>query len=295
MARPAAAVSAVVHTRNSALTLKRTLDSVAWANEIIVVDMESDDGTRDIAAAANARILDVPLHPRVDGVRNHHLSKATHEWILVIDSDEYLASDAQLLINETIAEHGQAFDAFAIPRFNWFGDRLLRGSGWYPDHQIRLFRKGTVAWSDSTHRPPEVLTGNGRLQSLTPPGCLHIHHLNYVDLGHFISKQVAYACNDIYPGTASDFSFEEYVAEAFLEYRRRLDRENDGDYSVALATIMAWDKIIRGLIHWDRLGRTTELPDIFSLPIVLKPNIGPTVSLRSRLKRVAKRILRRRA
>jgi glycosyltransferase involved in cell wall biosynthesis len=292
-----APISIVVHARNSAATLPRALASVAWADEILVVDMASQDDTREIAAAAGARVLSVAPHPRIDAVRNRFLPEAAHDWIFVLDSDEHLPDDAADAIRRLVAEQGGATDAFGIPRFNWFGDRLLRGSGWYPDHQIRLFRKGKVAWSDSQHRRPTVLTGADRLMMLEPPGCLHIHHRNYTDLGHLIAKQVAYARNDVYPENPDEFHFEAYVAEAFAEYHRRLDRDRDGDYSVALATVMAWDKIVRGLIHWERLGRTVPLPDMFSLPVVLEPRSQPAPrpkrSVPERVRREIARVLRR--
>jgi glycosyltransferase involved in cell wall biosynthesis len=260
-------ISAIVHTRDSAATLARTLATIGWADEIIVVDMESQDETCAVAVSAGARVLKVEPHARVDGVRTRFLSEATHDWIFVIDSDEYLADDARPAVAKLISTYGADVDAFAIPRFNYFGTRLLTGSGWYPDHQVRLFRKGTVEWGDTTHRPPEVLTG--RLKVVQPPGGLHIHHTNYNDIAHVVCKQAEYARNDIYPTDPKRFSFETVVAQAYEEYRERLAREADGDYSFALATIMAWDKIIRGLIQWDRLGRKPALPNLYSLPVVV--------------------------
>ena len=147
-------LTGIVHTCNSAATLDRALRSLAWVSELIVVDMGSTDGTRDIAARHGAKVLSVPPAPRVDGIRNRYLSQASHDWIFVLDSDEYLAEDAARLVDELLAEHAAQFDAFAIPRFNQIGDHTLRGSGWYPDHQIRLFRRGAVEWSDATHQPP---------------------------------------------------------------------------------------------------------------------------------------------
>jgi glycosyltransferase involved in cell wall biosynthesis len=283
-------ITVISHTCNSASTLQRMLDSVAWADELLIADMESSDRTCAVAEAAHARIIKLPRHPRVDAVRAAVLVEAKHEWIFVIDSDEYLAADAKASIDAMIAEYGQTYDAFAIPRFNWFGDHLMKGSGWYPDHQVRLFRKGAVTWTDSTHQGPTLTVPDQRLRRIEPPACFHIHHMNYIDLGHVISKQAEYARNDIYSDNISDFDFEKYLVDAFLEYRRRLDRERDGDYSVALATIMAWDKIMRGLIHWDRLGRKTELPDIFSLPVVLGQQ--PDRPLALRLRRIFSKFMR---
>jgi glycosyltransferase involved in cell wall biosynthesis len=88
-------LSCIIHTRNSAETLDKALDSVAWADEIIVVDMESTDSTRAIAAKYTQRILSTPIVPRVDGIRQQFLAEARHDWIFVLDSDEHLAADAK--------------------------------------------------------------------------------------------------------------------------------------------------------------------------------------------------------
>jgi hypothetical protein len=143
--------------------------------------------------------------------------------------------------------------------------QIMRGSGWYPDHQIRLFRKGCVRWSDSTHNLPELLTTPERIQRLDPPGCLHIHHDNYDSITQFIERQLKYALNDRYP--EEGFSFESYVAKAYEEFGFRLDEKNDGELSFALATVMAWDRVMRGLIHWEKLGRKDSLSHAFSLPV----------------------------
>jgi hypothetical protein len=143
--------------------------------------------------------------------------------------------------------------------------QIIRGRSWYPDQQVRLFRKGCVRWSDTTHKLPEVVTGPKRLYTLEPPGCLHIHHENYTSVEQFIERQLKYALNDQYP--EEGFSFESYVAKAYEEFDFRLDEKNDGELSFALATVMAWDRVMRGLIHWERLGRKESLYRAYSLPV----------------------------
>jgi hypothetical protein len=112
---------------------------------------------------------------------------------------------------------------------------------------------------------PELLTTPERIQRLDPPGCLHIHHDNYSGITQFIEKQLKYALNDRYP--EEGFSFESYVAKSYEEFGFRLDEKNDGELSFALATIMAWDRVMRGLIHWEQLGRKATLSHAFSLPV----------------------------
>jgi glycosyltransferase involved in cell wall biosynthesis len=258
-------VTVIIHTRGSQATLPRLLESVSWAEECMVVDMESTDRTCEIARQYGVTLLSTPVVARVDGIRNHFIERAQHEWIFILDSDEYLSADAAQVVRSLLQEYGHSRDIFNIPRYNMIAGQIMRGSGWYPDYQIRLFRKGCVRWNDSTHKVPELLTTPERIQRLDPPGCLHIHHDNYVSIKQFIDKQLKYALNDRYPDEG--FSFERYVAMAYEEFSLRLDEKNDGEISFALATVMAWDRVMRGLIHWEQLGRKDSLSHAFSLPV----------------------------
>lgn len=259
-------ITCIVHTRDSERTLERALASVAWVEELIVVDMASRDRTREIAAKYASRLLDAPVVPRVDGIRNRYLEEAAHPWILVLDSDERLADDGEQSVRALVREAGAEIDAFAIPRYNRIAGQILRGSGWYPDHQLRLFRKGTVQWTDGTHVAPRLTTGRERRRVLEPPGCLHLHHENYADLSHFARKQLAYAIDDRYDDDPARFRFEDYLERAYRELAARRDPEEDGDLSRALSLLMAWDAVVRGVLHWDSLDPRPPLPDAIALP-----------------------------
>ena len=281
-------LSVITHTRNSAHDLRRLLEGVRWVDEVIVVDMHSTDDTRKIAAGAGARVFDVDPAPRVDGIRNQFLKEASHPWILVLDSDEYLSQDAEPLVKSLMAECKGRYDAVAIPRFNRIGQHIMRGSGWYPDHQIRLFLKGAVQWPDAIHQPPSVLTGAERLLCLQPPNCLHIHHDNYEDLAEFIRRQVEYALSDNYSKDPSSFHPADYAAKAYSEFARRHDRGNDGDVSTALSTLMAWDQVVRCLVHWDSLSPRPSLEEFFTLPVTTSlPNEEANRQLAARDRRIA--------
>lgn len=260
-------ISAIVHTRDSERTVEQTLKSVAFADEIVVVDMESTDGTVAIARTLATAVHSVAPVPRVDSIRNEWIQRLRHEWILVVDSDECLAEDAAEEVQRVIARHGERYDAVALPRFDRVAGQILRGSGWYPDHQIRLFRKGTVRWGDTIHRLPEVVTGPHRLLELEPPDCVHLHHRNYEDLRHFVAKQLEYALRDRPPADPEGFDFTDYVARAYERLALRGDAERDGDLSHALALLLAWDQIVRGLLHWDSLDPRPPLDLLGALPI----------------------------
>jgi glycosyltransferase involved in cell wall biosynthesis len=256
-----------VHTRDSAATLEDALRSLAWADEILVVDMASRDATLDLARRYATRVLAAEVAPRVDGIRNRYVDEVTGDWVLVLDSDEVLADDAGAEVRRLVAAHGADVDAFAIPRFNSIAGQVMRGSGWYPDHQIRLFRKGTVRWSDTHHTRPEVVTGRARLMELRPPRCLHIHHRNYESLRHFAEKQLQYALTDRYDTRPESFDFADYVASAYETLATRDDPAQDGDLSHALALLLAWDRIVRGLVHWESLEPRPPLGLLAALPV----------------------------
>lgn len=260
-------LTVITHVRNHAPGLAKLLPTVRWAHEVIVVDMQSEDASTAVARAAGARVLSTELHPRVDAIRNRFLSEAHTEWVLVLDADEYLAEDASERIRQLLAEHGPGYDAFALPRFNRIGAHIMRGSGWYPDHQVRLFRRDAVRWPDATHQPPTVLTGPQRLRLLAPEDGLHIHHDNYANLRDFMARQLRYALQDTYDPAA--FDADHYAAQALEELARRHDPAADGDLSRALALIMAWDKTMRGLIHWDQLPDRPSLEGYCTLPVAV--------------------------
>jgi glycosyltransferase involved in cell wall biosynthesis len=264
---PSVKISAVVHTFNSESTLEKTLQSLMWADEVIAVDMGSSDATFEIAARYTQNIKTIPKAPRVDGIRNEALKNASHPWILVVDSDAYLAEDSGQALREYIDKYGALYDAFALPRCNTIAGQIMRGSLWYPDHVIRLFKKGTVQWSDTTHVLPVVTTGSHRLLHLKPPHCPHLHHRNYEDIRHFIRKQLEYALADRYDPDPENFDFSSHVARAYENLAVRCDPDQDGDLSHALSLVMAWDGIIRGLVHWDMLERRPSLGYFKALPI----------------------------
>ena len=260
-------LTVITHARDAEEDLARLLPTVRWATEVVVLDMQSTDTTARVAREAGARVISIPLHPRVDAIRNRYLEEARTEWILVLDADEYLADDAGELVHRLLVEHGANYDAFALPRFNRIGDRILRGSGWYPDHQVRLFRRGCVRWADATHQPPVIVTGSHRLLLLQPPQALHIHHNNYANLREVMERQLRYALQDVYdPNT---FDPDQYAAAALEAYAQRHQPEHDGDLSRALALIMAWDKTMRCLIHWDQLPTQPSLESFFTLPVAV--------------------------
>ena len=146
-----APVSVVILAKNEASRIADCLQSVAWADEILVVDDESTDGTVRIAQSLKARVLTRKMD--IEGRhRNWAHAQAIHEWILSLDADERvtpeLAQEIQTLLSQD-APHG----IYAIPRRNYLGTQWLRYGGWYPSAQIKLFKRSVFRWEETTVHP----------------------------------------------------------------------------------------------------------------------------------------------
>jgi glycosyltransferase involved in cell wall biosynthesis len=138
-------LSVIVIVKNEAANIGACLDSVAFADERIVVDDSSTDGTAAIAAAKGARVID----RRFEGFgaqKAFALSQANGDWVFSIDADERatpaLAAEIAQAMNEAKA------DGFEIPRLSSFCGRQMRHSGWYPDYVLRLFKRDKARFSD---------------------------------------------------------------------------------------------------------------------------------------------------
>ena len=183
------AISALVHTRNEAAVVGPCLASLRWADELVVADMASTDGTRDLARAAGARLVEVPVVPLVDTVRNLAVERCAGPWVLVVDADERVPPTLAARLREMAADPDAA-DAYALPRQNRFLGVWLE-HGFWPDRQTRFFRRGAARWTDHVHEPPRV---TGRRVELPADPAFALDHPGYAaDLGRFVAKLARYA------------------------------------------------------------------------------------------------------
>ena len=136
-------LSVVLITLNEAANLPRTLKSVEWAQEIVVVDSGSTDGTLEAAQKAGARVFEEPWKGFA-GQKNSAIAHATGDWVLALDADEEVSAELAREIEELL-EGEPAMSAYRVPRLNHFLGRALRHGGYWPDPKLRLFRRGS-AW-----------------------------------------------------------------------------------------------------------------------------------------------------
>jgi len=132
-------LTVIVPTGNRRDVIADCLTSVRWADEILVVDSFSDDGTFELAEAGADRVLQHEYGYSALQ-KNWAIPQASHEWILIVDTDERVPAALKEEIEEVL-DRGTDHAAFRIPRVNLVLGRPLRGAGYYPDSQIRLFRR----------------------------------------------------------------------------------------------------------------------------------------------------------
>ncbi len=181
-------LSVVLITLNEATSLPRTLASVRWAQEIVVVDSGSTDATLEIARSAGAHLFEEPWRG-FGPQKNAAIDHATSDWILSLDADEEVSPELADEIQSLLA--GQSvFTAYRIPRLNHFLGRPLRHGGYWPDPKLRLFRRGAARFQDrAVHETLETSAPTGLLRHPLLHHCYptledYIEHMNrYSTLG----------------------------------------------------------------------------------------------------------------
>jgi len=138
-------VSVYIIAFNEAEKVRATIESARWADEIIVVDSWSTDGTPEIATEMGARVVQVKFNGFGD-LRNNAIAACSHEWIFSLDADERCTDEAAAEIRAIVASPDAA-DAYWTPRRNFFMGKWIKHSGWYPNYrQPQLFRKGKMRY-----------------------------------------------------------------------------------------------------------------------------------------------------
>jgi len=174
-------LTVVILTKNEERNIKDCLESVfGWADEIIVVDDESQDRTVEIAKRYTDRIF-IKKMDTEGRHRNWAYSKAKNEWVLSLDADERVTEELKKEIGETI-NRDTDFSAFSIPLRNYIGSYWVRYGGWYPAGKVRLFKKDRFKYEEVGVHPRVFIDGEcGHLKS-------DIIHKGYPDFAHFLDS-----------------------------------------------------------------------------------------------------------
>jgi glycosyltransferase involved in cell wall biosynthesis len=141
-------ITATIITLNEAENIREACQSVAWADEILVVDSESTDATRELAAEYGARVL-LNAWPGFSAQKQFAVDAASHDWIFSLDADERVSPELQASINALRAtDESRLADGYRVARRAFYMGRWIRGGGWYPDYQLRLFKRKRGRWRE---------------------------------------------------------------------------------------------------------------------------------------------------
>ncbi|MCR4373574.1 MAG: glycosyltransferase family 2 protein [Acidobacteria bacterium] len=187
-------VSAIVITLNEASHIRECLAALSWADEVIVVDSNSTDGTPDLARLAGATVISRDW-PGYAAQKDFAATHAAHDWILSVDADERVTPELAAEIRRTLESPGDRA-GFRIPRVTFHLGRWIRTTDWYPDYQLRLYDRRHASWTGGASGVPgssirlvhESVTARGPVGQFTG----ELQHFAYRDIAHHYETMQRY-------------------------------------------------------------------------------------------------------
>lgn len=232
-------LTAVILTYNEARHIAECIQSLRFADHILVFDSFSTDDTVKLAQAAGAALIQRKFD-HYAGQRNAALDsvEGRADWVLFVDADERVTPELAAEIRAVIEHSGCA--GYRIPRNNYLFGKLTRGAGWYPDYQTRLLKVGAARY-DPERQVHELVLLDGAEGTLQQ----HLIHFNYDDLAQFVRKQQRYTAYDariLYEQGIRPRP-QNYVLQPWRQFWWRfvtLKGYQDGLHGLRLCLLMAW-------------------------------------------------------
>jgi len=248
-------ISVVINTLNNEDEISRAINSVkSLADEIVVCDMESSDNTSTIAKKLGAKVFSHKKENYVELVRNFMVSKATCDWIFILDPDEELQSSLVKKLRE-ITKKPEA-DYYRIPRKNIIFGKWIKHTNWWPDYNIRFFKKGFVSWNEAIHSVPMT---QGKGADLPDKEEYAIIHNNYENISSYLEKMVRYtdAGKDNLLKGGYVFSWKDLIKKPANEFLSRYfegEGYKDGIHGLALSLLQSFSQFVLYLKVWEKQG-----------------------------------------
>lgn len=240
-------LTAIILTFNEARHIVDCIETLRFADHILVFDSRSTDQTAELARTAGAQVIQ-RLFDNYANQRNTALNavRESADWVLFVDADERVPRALAAEISECLQYPSYA--GFRIPRDNYIFGRLTRGAGWYPDYQTRLLRVGAAHY-DPERQVHEVVILDGKEGTLKNA----FIHYNYRDVAQFVEKQRRYITYD------ARILFEQRVRPTPQNYLLQPLRQfwwrfvtlkgyADGLHGLRLSLLLAWYEFRKYLI-----------------------------------------------
>lgn len=246
-------ISAVINTLNEAKYLDRAIKSLTWVDEIVVVDMNSDDDTVKIAKGHGAKVYNHPRVNFVEPVRDFGISKASGEWILILDPDEEVPETLANKLTLMTINYSNG-GVFRLPRKNIIFKRWMKQSMWWPDFNIRFFKKGLVSWKGvKIHRPPHVKGEITDLEINEENALVHHHYTTISDFIKRVDRYTSIQAEEMQK-EGRKFIWQDLLKEPCNEFLSRYFAKHgfkDGLHGLALSLLQAYSQLIMILKLWE--------------------------------------------
>ncbi len=257
-------ITVCINTLNEEKNLPKAISSIkSIASDIVVVDMMSDDETVKVAKKLGAKVYEYRRMGYVEPARNFALSKATGDWVLILDADEVIPPALAKKFVEIARK--STFTYYRVPRKNINFGKWMRHSRWWPDYNIRFFKKGSVTWNDEIHSIP-VTYGKGA--DLPSEEQFAIVHSNYSTVEQYLSRMERYTTiqADELLKKNHKFIWKDLVKKPMAEFLSRYflaEGYKDGLHGLALSGLQAFSEFIVFLKVWqkEKFLEQTTTPD----------------------------------
>ena len=181
---PVIELAGVILTHNEARNVVDCVESLGWADHVVVFDSGSSDDTSQLARTAGAQVISHPFENYAQQ-RNAALERVEAEWIFFVDADERATPELAAEVRGVISN--QTYRGWWVPRHNYIFGRLTKHAGWFPDFQMRVLHRASARYDPDRH-VHEVVLLDGKAGHLTQP----LIHYNYDTLSEFVAKQERY-------------------------------------------------------------------------------------------------------
>jgi len=250
-----AKLSVIIITHNEERNIQACLESVKWADEIIVVDAFSTDRTVDICRGYTDRIFQRSWRGFSEQ-KQFALEQASHQWVLSLDADERVSEELKGEIQKLLAED-PPWDGFYVPRRSYFLGKWMRHSGWYPGYQLRLFRKDRARLSGA--RVHEGFLVQGRIGYLKGD-LIHHTHRTLEESFHRLNLYSSLEAQDRLPHQGR-VRWHDFFTHAFGAFFRKYVMQKgflDGVHGLILALITAMLKMALYMKIWELQRKVSD-------------------------------------
>ncbi|HEV7905398.1 MAG TPA: glycosyltransferase family 2 protein [Pyrinomonadaceae bacterium] len=249
--------TATIITFNEADYIRAACESVSWADEVLVVDSESTDATREIAAECGARVI-CRAWPGFAAQKQFAAEAASHEWIFSLDADERVSPELRASIEDLLyTKDAQLADGYRVARRSFYMGRWIRGGGWYPDHQLRFYRRARGEWRGAYVHESVRMQAGARVATLRG------------DLLHYTGRDAAYhhrmigeryaplAARQMFEAGRRTSAFGVALAgpAAFARSYLLKGGFRDGFAGFCIARFAAHHAFLKKLLLWEMLGK----------------------------------------